>query len=168
MKSRFLVAAAISVALAVGFAAPAFAEGYTGELNANSSAAGGTVVYTSDNTGETAGTSGEYSLTNESPSALGGTIQPASLVTRTVSVSANSSLRFSVTIPKTAKVGSVYKLNVTVGKFADTKTISVVGAPLSSSPAGFNGTIIWVIAAILVVLLIVLFFILRRRRHTTA
>lgn len=166
MKRPIVVAAVLTAILAVGIASPAYAEGYTGELSANSSAAGGTVMYTSDNTGEPTGTSGTFTLTDSSPSAAGSQIATASRTSRTIAVGDQKSLRFAVTLPKDARAGAVYNLAVSVGSFSDQKTITVVGASTSAAPAGSNATFIWVLLGLLAAALLVVFIVIRRRSST--
>ncbi len=85
----------------------------------------------------------------------------------TIIVGAESTLRFSVKLPEGAKPGSVYTLDVKVGKFADSKTITIVGVPVSASN-GFGAAVLWIVAAIVLVALVALFLILPRRRHPQA
>ena len=164
MKSRILATAAIAVALAVGIAAPAFAQTYTGALSANSSAPGGSVTYTSDDTGEPDGTPGSFTIDGSGPKADSAGVTLVSSVSRTIQVGSNSSLRFTVTIPKSAAPGSVYTLHVTAGKFHDTQKIQVVGV-VASSNSGFNAAFLWIGAVVVLAALLIIFFIVRRRRQ---
>jgi len=166
MKSRILAVAAISAALAIGLSSPALAaEAYTGALSANSSASGGTVEYTSDNTGEAPGTTGNFSLAAQSSRAAGVSISTAANVAQTVTVGEKSSLRFAVSIPKDAKVGSVYNLTVSVGAFSDHKTITVVGATASEGIVASNFSVLWVALAVFLAALLALFVALRVRSN---
>ena len=170
MKSRILATAAISIALVVTFASPAFAtQAYTGALSANSSAPGGSLTYNSDNTGQPDGTTGTFDLSGDSASALGTVVNSAAEVTHTIKVGTNGQLTFSVTIPKDAKVGSVYQLAVQTGKFSDRQSIKIVGVP-ASAPIS-HASAAWIaipIAIVIVALLLVLFFVLARRRRRAA
>lgn len=166
MKSRILASLAVAAVLALGISAPAFAsQSYTGGLSANSCAPGGSVQYTSDNTGQPDGTSGSYTLSGGGSGALGGpVVNLASDVTHTIVVGSHSHLAFTVKVPSSAKAGSTYTLSVRAGSFSDTQSIKIVGVPASA--AGANLTILWIVLAI--VLLIVLFlilFLVRRRRN---
>lgn len=170
MKSRIFATLAVATVLAVGVSAPAFAaQSYTGALSANSAAPGGSVQYTSDNTGQPDGTTGTYSLSSSQSGALGGAsaIQLASSVSHAVQVGAHSHLTFTVKVPKSAKPGSTYTLAVKAGKFSDSQSITIVGVPASA--ASSNGTALWI--AVPLVLLIVLAFIIvlfARRRSKAA
>ena len=144
MKTRILATFAIATVLAIGVSAPAFAaQSYTGALSANSAAPGGSVQYTSDNTGQPDGTNGSFSLSGGQAGALGTpAIELASTVTHAVQVGAHSHLTFKVNIPASATPGSTYTLTVKAGKFADKQSIKVVGVAASAAAAG--SALIWI------------------------
>jgi hypothetical protein len=169
MKSRIFAVAAITAALALGLATPAFAESYTGGLSANSAAAGSTVEYTSDNTGQPTGMEGSFSLPDKSPNAAGATVNTAADVNRSIVVGEKSSLRFAVKVPRDAKVGSSYNLTVSVGSFVDQKTIKIVGASSSQSIASpSNLSVLWIALVAVVAGLLALFVAIRVRSNKTA
>ena len=170
MKFRLLTSVAVAAVLALGVSAPAFAsQTYTGALSDNSCAPGGSVQFTSDNTGEPDGTPGTYSLSGGQSGALGApVIDVASYVTHSIKVGSHSHLTFSVRVPSTAKAGSTYTLSVHAGKFTDTQSIKIVGVPASAA-VGANLTWLWItIAVIVLVALFLILFFVRRRRGTTA
>lgn len=169
-RTRFLSTFAVATILALGVSAPAFAaQSYTGALSANSAAPGGSVQYTSDNTGQPDGTSGSYTLTGGQSGALGvPTIELASKAVHVVQVGAHSHLTFAVKIPTDAKAGSTYTLTVKAGKFADTQSIKIVGVAASAAAASL--TPLWVVLAlaVLIVLALIFVFAARRRNRKTA
>jgi hypothetical protein len=159
MKSRIFATAAIAIALAIGVATPAFATAsYTGGLDQNSSAPGGTVTYTAE-TGQPEGTPADYSLNGPTTT----DIQPSSLITHTATVAAKGHLTFSVKIPKNAKPGSTYQLHVNSGTFKDTQKIHILGV-LASVGSAFNPIPLVIgLVAVLVIAFIIVFLVLRRR-----
>jgi hypothetical protein len=165
MKTRILATFAIATALAVGVSAPAFAsESYTGAVSSNTVAAGGTVQYNSDDTGQPDGTPGTYTLTGGQSGALGGpTIQLASAVTHAVKVSAHSQLKFSFRMPSTAKPGSIYTLNVKAGKFTDRQTIKIAG--VAGAAAAASMAPLWIVLALAVLIVLGLVFVVAARRR---
>jgi uncharacterized membrane protein len=167
MKTRILATVAIATLLAVGVSAPAFAaESYTGALSANTAAPGGTVEYTSDNTGQPDGTDGSFSLSGAQGSALGApVIQLASTVTHSIKVGAHSQLKFAVTVPKTAKAGSIYTLTVKAGKFADKQTIKIAGVAASAA-SSFSP--VWIVLALAILIVLALFVVFLTRRRNNA
>jgi hypothetical protein len=166
MKTRILATFAIATLLAVGVSAPAFAsESYTGAVSSNTVAPGGTVQYTSDNTGQPDGTSGSYSLSGGQSSALGvAPIELASKVSHVVQVGAHSQLKFSFRMPSTAKPGSIYTLSVKAGKFADKQTIKIAGVAASAASAA-NLTPVWLVLALAILIVLAFIFIAARRRR---
>lgn len=168
MKSRVLAILGIATVLALGVSAPAFAsQSYTGALSANSCAPGGSVQYTSDNTGQPDGTSGNYTLSGDQSGALGTPVMHlASIVTHSIKVGSHSHLSFTVKIPANAKANSTYTLNVRAGEFSDTQTIKIVGVP--ASVAGANLTWLWITIAVVILIALLLSVLFVRRRHAAA
>ena len=167
VKSRILTTLTVAAILAIGVSAPAYAsQTYTGALSANSSAPGGSVQYSSDNTGEPDGTPGTYSLSPGTSSALGGpVINLAASVSHSVAVSAHSHLAFTFRLPANAKAGSTYTLSVRAGKFSDSQTIKIVGVP--ASVAGANLTWLWIAIAVVILIALILILAVARRRRST-
>ena len=166
MKSRIFATFAIATVLAIGVSAPAFAaQSYTGALSANSAAPGGSVQYTSDDTGQPDGTVGSFSLSGSQAGALGGAsaIQLASTVTHTVQVGAHSQLTFTVKLPAAATPGSTYTLRVNVGKFSDKQSIKIVG--VAASAAASNLTPLWIVLALVILIVLALVFAITRRQR---
>ncbi len=165
MKSRIFATFAIATVLAIGVSAPAFAaQSYTGALSANSAAPGGSVQYTSDDTGQPDGTVGSFSLSGGQAGALGASaIQLASTVTHTVQVGAHSQLTFTVKLPTAATPGSTYTLRVNVGKFSDKQSIKIVGVPASAAAA--NLTPLWIVLALVILIVLALIFVITSRRR---
>ena len=168
MKTRILATFAIATLLAVGVSAPAFAtEAYTGGVSSNTVAPGGTVQYTSDDTGQPDGTSGTYSLSGGTSSALGGTtIELASKVTHAITVGSRSQLTFSFKLPATAKVGSTYPLSVKAGTFADTQTIKIAG--VAASVAAGSLSPLWIVLALAILIVLALIVVVAARRRNSA
>ncbi len=166
MKSRVFAILGIATVLALGVSAPAFAsQSYTGALSDNSCAPGGSVQYTSDNTGQPDGTSGDYTLSGGQSGALGApVVDLASIVTHSIKVGSHSHLTFTVKIPTSAKPGSTYTLNVRAGKFSDTQSIKIVGVP--ASIAGANLTWLWITIAVVILIALFLSVLFVRRRHS--
>ncbi|HWH25486.1 MAG TPA: hypothetical protein VNT53_02425 [Pseudolysinimonas sp.] len=166
MKSRIFATLAAVAVLAIGVAGPAYSQPYTGALSANSAAPGGSVEYSSDQTGEPGGTSGTYSLTGDPSNALGGSaVDLAADVTHSVEVGSHGELAFTVTLPKDAKPGTVYTLDVTAGTFADTHTITIVGVPDSANVS--NLTWLWIVLLVAALIVLALIIVVARRRRST-
>jgi hypothetical protein len=170
MKSRIFATLAVATVLAIGVSAPAFAaQSYTGALSDNSAAPGGSVQYTSDDTGQPDGTVGSYTLSGDPSGALGGgtVIQLASNVTHTVTVGSHRELTFTVKLPSAAKPGSVYTLSVKAGKFSDKQSIKIVGVAASAAAASL--TPLWVVLALVILIVLALIFaVVARRRRKVA
>lgn len=167
MKSRVFATLAVISVLAIGVSTPAFAsQSYTGALSANSAAPGGSVQYSSDDTGEPGGTPGSYSLSESQSGALGAAaINLAADITHSVRVGSHSQLLFTVKLPSDAKPGSTYTLSVRAGSFSDTQPITIIGVAGSAAPA--NLTPLWIVLVLaLLIVLAVIFFVARRRRNS--
>ena len=127
MKKILFASAALALALVT---VPAAASGvsYTGSLDKNSVAPGGTVSYTSTDTGQPSGTPADVSATPDV-----NYIGSANVGHYTVA--ADGSLHFSFTLPTSAANGTVFTISVTAGRFTDSKTVTAVVASSSGLPA---------------------------------
>ncbi|PRY64648.1 LPXTG-motif cell wall-anchored protein [Glaciihabitans tibetensis] len=116
----------------LGAQTSAFAADYTGEVTSNTVAPGGTITYSADDTDEDPFTTGTASLTGEL-ALEEAVITPASTLVTSVTTDAAGDLDFSIKLPTSAPVGSVYTLEVIVGEFYDVQTFVLAGVPVDTA-----------------------------------
>ena len=135
MKTRLIATLAVAGALVLGAQTAAFADDYTGAVNSVAGAPGAVITYSATDTDLAAGVVGTASLTGTLAEEEA-VITPASTKVATVVSGANGDINFTVKLPTSAPVGSVYTLDVIVGTFQDAKTLTITGVPVDSAAAG--------------------------------
>jgi hypothetical protein len=128
LKTRIIATAVVAGALVLGAQTSAFAADYAGEVTATTAAPGATITYFSDDTDEAAFTTGTASLTG-TLAAEEAVITPASTLVQAVTTDADGNLGFTIKLPTSAPAGSVYTLDIAVGEFNDTETLTIAAVP---------------------------------------
>ena len=149
------------------FAAPG--DPYPSTISSNTAAPGAAVTFTAE-TGQPEGTSATATLTGDQ-AAEGGSITPASTLSKNFSVGANGNLRLAVKIPANATAGAKYSFAVSAGSFSTTETITaaVGGTAEQLSYTGANAApFVWLGAGLLAIgaAFVAVFAIKRRNRSS--
>jgi hypothetical protein len=139
VKTRLIATLAVAGALVLGAQTSAFAADYTGAVTSTSAAPGAVITYTATDTDLAEGVVGTASLTGTLAEEEA-VITPASTKVATVVSGENGDINFTVKLPTSAPVGSVYTLEVEVGTFYDIKTLTIAGVPVDAAAAGAAGS----------------------------
>jgi LPXTG-motif cell wall-anchored protein len=134
VKTRLIATAVVAGALVLGAQTSAVAADYSGEVTATTAAPGATITYFSDDTDEAPFTTGTASLTG-TLAAEEAVITQASTLVQSVTTDASGNLGFTIKLPTSAPAGSVYTLNVAVGAFNDTETLTIAAVPADTANA---------------------------------
>jgi len=132
VKTRLIATLAVAGALVLGAQTSAYAVDYTGAVNTTAAAPGGIITYSATDTDLPAGVTGTASLTG-TLAAEEAVITPASTKVATVVSGENGDINFTIKLPTSAPAGSVYTLDVAVGSFNDTKTLTVAAVPADTA-----------------------------------